>query len=49
MKCKTCGRELIKESLETGYTDELGRELYEIVYVCEKGCDGYYSKWVKGK
>ena len=44
MKCSTCGAELEEESLETGYTDEWGRELYQKIHVCPNGCDGYYPK-----
>lgn len=47
MKCKKCGRELIQESLETGCEDEWGRELYQIVHVCPRGCDGYYAKYLR--
>ena len=42
MKCKKCGRKLIKESIQTYHHNQNGEPLYLDVLVCPK-CD-YFDK-----
>ena len=46
--CKTCKNELYEESIETYQVDQMGNSLYDKVWVCPNGCDGFNSKDCKG-
>ena len=46
--CKTCKNEIYEESIETYQVDQMGNSLYDKVWVCPNGCDGFNSKDCKG-